>query len=126
MGPPLVVRELWLRSPEQGGQDPDLELFVEFGRDRDVDPGLRSVAALTERDLPVLVVGRGTDARSRVRLPGASAASMVSGGSLRIARAVADPSAPGWHVEGDLNLTLRDGDVEHSMQARLNARLIWN
>jgi hypothetical protein len=129
IGPPLVVRELWLRSPELRGEgELDVELFAEFGRDREVDAHARSIAAIEHHDLRVLAVGRGSTTRSRVRLPGASTAWLVQDGSLRIERAqpVETPGAASWQVEGTLDLELRDGRDERHVHGRIDARVTWN
>jgi hypothetical protein len=129
-GTPLVVRELWLRSPDSNGDESslDLELFAEFGRDREVDARAREIAAIAGHELRVLAVGRGTIARSRMRVPGATTPSAVTSGSLRIeqARPIDEPGTASWSVEGTIDLALRDGGQDRHVLGTLRGRLSWN
>jgi hypothetical protein len=129
VGPPLRVRELWLRSPELNGEgELDLELFVEFGRDRDIDPRARSIAAIEHHELRVLPVAPGSTMRSRVRMPGASTPWLVRDGSLHVdsAQAIDTAGAASWQIEGAIDLDLRDSHDDRHLHAKLNARLFWN
>jgi hypothetical protein len=129
IGAPLVVRELWLRSPELAAEgELDVELFAEFGRDREVDARARNMAAIEHHELRVLPVGRGSNTRSRLRLPGVSTPWLVRDGSLRIERAQAidTPGVATWQVEGTLDLELRDGSEQRHVHGSVDARLTWN
>ena len=83
---PVLVRELWLRSPEgQTGEPSDLELFVDFGGQEGqvLDAQALHVESLRGLPLPVLGVALGSEASSRVRLPGSPAALLVTSQSTR-------------------------------------------
>lgn len=125
---PLVVRELWLRSPELDGAPPDLELFVDFegeaGAPRVEDA--RDLALLRGRDLPVRPRAEGSDARSRVRLHGAAAPLYVQQGRLLIDEVVdVAGETQGFRIRGEVGLSLEDGELTTAVQGELNARLVW-
>lgn len=126
---PLTVRELWLRSPEEGGDGADLELFFDLGSEGAVrDLQLRDARALRGRRLPVISGASGADIRSRVRLPGAAEPVPVREGTLVIEEVLAlDPGNPaqGFRVRAGLQLSLAAEDAERHMGGELNARLVW-
>jgi hypothetical protein len=125
---PLPVRELWIRSPEQDGPSPDLELFVDFSAadGHEIDASARDAGVLTERELPILAVAKGSDVHSRVRLPGADTPAFVSEGSVLIKEAIATDAAASWRIEGTLHLVARDQGNERQLNGKLSARLVWD
>jgi hypothetical protein len=86
------------------------------------------MAAIEHHELRVLPVGRGSNTRSRLRLPGVSTPWLVRDGSLRIERAQAidTPGVATWQVEGTLDLELRDGSEQRHVHGSVDARLTWN
>jgi hypothetical protein len=121
---PFVVRELWMRSPEQDGQGgPDLELFVDFGA-----PGAepRGPGDITGRDLPVLPAAAGGSARSRIRFVGAEKALSATQGHVRLREALPTEVASNFRVEGELELLLPTDNGPRSLHGRFNARLVWD
>jgi hypothetical protein len=125
----IPVRELWIRSPEQDGQpDPDLELFVDFSAadGHEIDAAARDTAVLSERELPILAVAKGSDVRSRVRLPGAETPAFVSEGSVLINEAIATDAAASWRIEGTVRLVARDQGNERHLNGKVSARLVWD
>jgi hypothetical protein len=131
MSQPLRVRELLIRSPEaDDGQEPDIELFFDFTapKGKVIAVDARDMAELRERDLPLLPTAIGATTRSRVRFPGAAAPSYANDGSLRITQTFDlddDDSGASWRVEGDVQLTLADGDSEHTVKGTISARVTW-
>lgn len=131
MAETIIVRELWLRSPEgEVGAPPDLELFIDFGPTTGaaIDAHARDVNLLTGRELPLLAAGLGSDARSRVRLPGFSTAAPIPQGNLRITRALdlaKDESAATFRIEGELTLMLHEETGDRAIRGGLSARLRW-
>lgn len=125
---PLRVRELWLRSPEQDGLPPDVELFIDF---EPAEPAaatapLRDVEPLRNRELLVRARAEGADVRSRVRLHGETAPSYVRDGRLFIDEAVdVAGEAQAFRIHGQLGLTLDRGEQVAVVQGELNARLVW-
>jgi hypothetical protein len=128
-GSTIVVRELWLRAPEQDGQPaPDLELFFDFDADRNVALERREINQLTRRPLPLVPVALGTEVRSRVRPPGANAPSFVTGGQMMIEEALpleVQSGSATWHVEGSFELSMIEDGVERRVHGNLSARLVW-
>jgi hypothetical protein len=126
--PPIAVRELWIRSPDQDGQTaPDLELFADFSApDRVIDAEARDANELTQRELPILAQALGSDARSRIRLPGSQQPALVSEGRLLIREALHTQTAASWRIQGDLKLSMHEGGSERSVSGTLNARLVWD
>jgi len=131
---PIHVRELWLRSPEQDTEleaspPPDIELFFDYSGDqRAADASVHDVEILRDRELPLLPVALGGDARSQLRFPGASTPSQVTAGSLRILESFeleSDSPRTTFRIEGEIELTVRDGSSERSVQGTFNARLGW-
>lgn len=127
---PLRVRELMVRSPEQSeGQEPDVELFFDFG----AQPGppiavdARDIGALRERDLPLLPVAVASESRSRVRFPGAAEPAFAREGKLRIVETLDldQPDGGTWRIEGEVQLVLSDGEGERTVKGTLSARLTW-
>jgi hypothetical protein len=128
-GKTIIVREVWVRAPEESGlTSPDLELFFDF------DPGgilvvdKRDIKYLLTRPLPLAPVGVGSDVHSRVRPPGAAAPALVSGGHLLIEEAMpleVQPGMAAWHVEGTFELSMIDGGVERGVHGSFSARLVW-
>jgi hypothetical protein len=129
-GSTIVVRELWLRAPEQDGQPaPDLELFFDFDAGRLLPLDRRQIRELVRRPLPLVPIALGSDVRSRVRAPGASAPSFVTGGSMMIEEAMpleVQEGTAAWHVEGTFELSTIEGDVERRVHGNFSARLIWD
>jgi hypothetical protein len=128
---PLVVRALWLRSPEEAGQAaPDLELFADLNPPDGsaIAADARNMTAIRARELPIVARAPGSGARSRVRFPGASAPALVSRGQLLIREALelqrGDP-AQGWRIRGELTLSLSDGGNERSVTGALRAKVLW-
>jgi hypothetical protein len=124
---PMLVRALWLRSLEQEDAAPDLELFVDLTAfDLKLDAAARDVGVLRGRELPVLATAVAADTRSRVRFRGAEAPSFVAEGQLIIDEAIAlgEPSQ-GYRVEGELRLSLEDGERTRLITGDFNARLLW-
>jgi len=129
---PLAVRAIWLRSPEEDGQTaPDLELFADLAPadGSALAADARTASAVRARELPIVARAVGSDARSRVRVPGAAAPSLVSRGQLLIREALelqpGDP-AQGWRIRGELTLSLSDaGEDERPVTGTLSARLLW-
>lgn len=123
------VRLLWMRGVEEGeGSDPDVELFVDTigdGRLPDVSNG--DIAPLREASLPVLAVAPGSDARSRVRLPGDSAPRRVRSGSLMVKRVLqveAGVEGARSRMEGTLQLVLeREGGDPEPVSGRFELRV---
>jgi hypothetical protein len=111
------VRVLWLRGTEDGqGGEPDVELFVDLIDGSFVpDVAAGDLGFLRDRALPVLERAPGSTARSRVRLPGDSAARTVQHGSLNVTRVLAlDAGTEGARsrVEGRLQLSFEAGDPQ--------------
>lgn len=126
---PIPVRELWLRSPEQDDQAaPDLELFADFSAPdgRVIDAEARDANELAQRDLPILTRAMGSDARSRIRLPGSKTPAFVSEGHLLIKEALHLQNATSWRIQGNLKLLMREDGSERSVNGTLNARLVWD
>jgi hypothetical protein len=131
-GPSWIVRELWLRSPEQDAQTaPDLELFLDFdqeGRTPAVDA--RQIGVLAQRELPILPLALGSRTPSQLRFAGAPAPLLISNGRLTIRQTMAleGQSAPSWHIDGDLDLALPDGNgaTARRVHGTLSARLVWD
>ena len=127
---PLVVRSLWLRSPEQDGAVPDLELFVDFAGDAGaIAEGTRDPSQLRGRELPVVsaAAGGGTEARSRVRFRGAEMPSLVSEGALVITEALPlGDRSQGWRVQGRVRLSVGDEARPSELTGELSARLVWD
>jgi hypothetical protein len=125
---PLVIRELWLRSREQDGAPPDLELFVDF-ESGGAGPRVEradELALLRGRDLPIRPRAEGSDARSRVRWHGAAAPLHVQQGRLLIDELVdVGGESQGFRVRGELGLSLEDGERTTPVRGELNARLVW-
>jgi hypothetical protein len=127
---PLLVRTLWLRSPEDAQAAPDLELFADLTPTDGsaIATDARDVSVLRARPLPIMARAPGSDARSRVRFPGAAAPALVSRGQLLVREALelqrGDP-AQGWRIRGELSLTLADGGQERAVSGALNAKLLW-
>ena len=128
-GSTIVVRELWMRSPDQGGQTlPDLEVFFDFDAGRNLPLDQRDINQLLRRPLPVVPVGLGGDVHSRVRPPAAPAPSFVTGGQIMFEEAMPLDVAEGkavWHVEGQFELSMIEGGVERRVHGSLSARLAW-
>jgi len=124
----LVVRSLWLRSPEQDGAAPDLELFVDFaGGGAAVAADARDLAPLRARELPVLAVAAAGDARSRVRFRGAAAPWLVTEGQLVIAEALPlGERSQGWRVQGRVRLSAGEGDRARALAGEFSARVVWD
>ncbi len=111
------VRVLWLRGIEDGqGGEPDVELFVDLVDGSFVpDVAAADLGFLRDRDLPVLELALGSTARSRVRMPGDSAARVVQRGSLHVTRVLSlDAGAEGARsrLEGRLQLTFESGEPQ--------------
>ncbi len=124
---PLVVRSLWLRSPEQDRAVPDLELFVDFAGDVSAIAGQgRDASQLRGRELPVVSAPTGTDARSRVRFRGAEMPTLVHEGALVITEAfpLGDRSQ-GWRVHGRVRLLVGNEVRPRELTGELSARLVW-
>jgi hypothetical protein len=125
---PLPLRELWLRSAEQDGQPPDLELFADFAADGTVsDVAARDIASLRGRPLPI-VRALGADLHSRVRLPGAPGPARVEDGQMLITEAIEferGKPAQGYRIRARLELKLADGDTPRTLKGELNARLVF-
>ena len=137
---PLRVRELLIRSPEPvAGQAPDLELFFDFSANHVIEADARDVAQLRERDLPLLANAIGSEARSRVRFPGAAAPVFAREGTLRITEVYELQGEVGasWRISADVQLTLNEapprsagaiqpsGGSDRTVKGKLNARLTW-
>lgn len=124
---PIAVSELWLRSPEQDARSqPDLELFVDFAGGSGQAAGGSGPSVLLQRELPVLARAIGGDARSRVRLPGASTAAQVSEGKLVIDELLGTESQANYRIAGKLSLVVREDDRERVLNGTFNARLFWD
>jgi hypothetical protein len=125
---PLIVRALWLRSPEQDGAPPDLELFVDLaGFAQPLAAEVRDAGALRGQELSVLPAALAADTRSRVRFRGAEAPAQVKDGKLIIREALrlGEP-AQGFRVQGSLELSIEDGEQTRELAGEFNARLVWN
>ena len=124
---PLVVRSLWLRSAEQDGAAPDLELFVDFTGDAAaIAPGSRDVAQLRGRELALLAAAAGGDARSRVRFRGDEMPSLVTEGHLVITEALPlGDRSQGWRVRGRVQFSVGEEDRPTALTGELDARLVW-
>jgi hypothetical protein len=126
---PIRVRSLLLRSPEQDGQPPDVELLFDLaaGAPRPIEPNARDITLLRARSLGSIPSAVGAELRSRVRLPGSDAAAEVASGSLVIDEALelrkGDP-AQGWRIRGELALTA-DGERPRRITGKVDARLVW-
>jgi hypothetical protein len=131
-GAPIVVRELWLRSPETEGQGgPDLELFFDFraADGHPIDPAARQISELRGRELSVLPVALGSGPKSRIRFPGAEHPADVVAGHFFVRRALDFPAAnagKSWRIEGDLILTLAQDDAERTFSGKVTGRLQWD
>jgi hypothetical protein len=126
---PLVVRALWIRSPESDGQSaPDLELFVDFNAPdgRVIDAHARDPNELRQRDLPVLPAAIGGAARSHIRFAGSEDPAFVSEGRLFIRQALNTEVAASWRIEGDLDLLVQQHGAERHLKGMLAARLVWD
>jgi hypothetical protein len=124
---PQVVRTLWVRSPEQDGAAPDLELFVDLvGEGPAIAADARDVAPLHARRLPIVAEAVGGDARSRVRFRGADTPVQVSEGELILAEAVAlGDASQGWRVQGSVRVSVGEGDHARVLDGGFSARLVW-
>jgi hypothetical protein len=128
---PIVVRELWLRSPEDAsGAPPDLELFVDLSAEdgRAIEPHARDMGLLRGRALPVLSVRVEPGKGSRVRLPGSTTSVPVARGDVVISDVLelgSDATGTNWHVEGRIVLTLLDEGVERRLEGGFKSRLRW-
>jgi len=121
---PFVVRELWIRSPEQDGQGgPDLELFVDYDA-AGAEP--RGPSDIGGRDLPVLRRASGGNTRSRMRFAGAEKPLEVREGSVKLGEALPTDTASIFRVEGELDLMLSTENGLRPLHGRFNARLVWD
>jgi hypothetical protein len=124
---PLIVRSLWLRSLEQDGAAPDLELFVDFAGDAAaMASDSRDVARLRGRELPVLASAAAGGDRSRVRFRGADMPSLVTEGGLVITEAIPlGERSQSWRVHGRVRLSVGEEDRASELTGELDARVVW-
>jgi hypothetical protein len=127
---PIVIRELWVRTPEQKDLPPDLEMFLDFGGDKfaPMPPDACDIEPLRGQPVPLARHAEDSEQISRLRMPGTSESSAIVAGKLTLQEALelekGNPSQ-GWRVRARLELTVRDGDITRYLDGTLNARLVW-